>query len=292
MMRSGAISVRSGMFPEMKTTEPYSPSARANASANPVTAAGTRIGSSTWRNVCQRPAPSTAAASSSSASRSSSTGCTVRMTNGRPMNVSAIVTPSGREGGADPERLEEPADPAVLRVDGGEGDARDRRRQRERQVHERVDERSPREAVAREHPRDEDAEDDVHRGGDERGAEGEPVRRERPRRGDDAPGVGPGERARAERQRRERHEHDDAEVEDRDPGREAEPGEHPGERRVRGTGAASSRAADPVTACALPRRAGSGRRGDRTRSSPARASGPRAGPRRASRASCTARSRG
>ena len=40
MMSSGAISVRSGMFPEMKTTEPYSPSARANASANPVTAAG------------------------------------------------------------------------------------------------------------------------------------------------------------------------------------------------------------------------------------------------------------
>ena len=28
-------------------------------------------------------------------SRSSSTGCTVRTTNGRPMNVSAIVTPSG-----------------------------------------------------------------------------------------------------------------------------------------------------------------------------------------------------
>jgi hypothetical protein len=95
MMSRGAISVRSGMFPEMKTTEPYSPSARANASVNPVTAAGTRIGRRTWRKVCQRPAPSTAAASSTSASRSSSTGCTVRMTKGSPMKVSAIVTPSG-----------------------------------------------------------------------------------------------------------------------------------------------------------------------------------------------------
>ena len=42
MMSSGAISVRIGMLPEMKTTEPYSPSARANASVKPVTSAGQR----------------------------------------------------------------------------------------------------------------------------------------------------------------------------------------------------------------------------------------------------------
>ena len=40
MMRSGAISVRSGMFPEMNTTEPYSPTPRAKASAKPVASAG------------------------------------------------------------------------------------------------------------------------------------------------------------------------------------------------------------------------------------------------------------
>ena len=40
MMSSGAISVFIGMLPEMKTTEPYSPSARANASAKPVSSAG------------------------------------------------------------------------------------------------------------------------------------------------------------------------------------------------------------------------------------------------------------
>ena len=39
-MRTGAISVRKGMLPEMNTTEPYSPSERAKASAKPVTTAG------------------------------------------------------------------------------------------------------------------------------------------------------------------------------------------------------------------------------------------------------------
>ena len=40
MMSSGAISVLIGMLPEMKTTEPYSPSARAKARAKPVSSAG------------------------------------------------------------------------------------------------------------------------------------------------------------------------------------------------------------------------------------------------------------
>ena len=37
---SGVISVRIGMLPAMKITEPYSPTPRAKASANPVSAAG------------------------------------------------------------------------------------------------------------------------------------------------------------------------------------------------------------------------------------------------------------
>ena len=48
---NGAISVLPGMFPEMKTIEPYSPTARANASANPVSAAGRTAGKITRRNV-------------------------------------------------------------------------------------------------------------------------------------------------------------------------------------------------------------------------------------------------
>jgi hypothetical protein len=41
----------------MKITEPYSPTARAKASAKPVNSAGSRIGRITWRKVCQRCAP-------------------------------------------------------------------------------------------------------------------------------------------------------------------------------------------------------------------------------------------
>ena len=95
MMSSGVISDTIGMLPAMKMTDPYSPIARANASANPVSSAGVTIGKTTRRKLCQRDAPSVAAASSSSRGSSSSTGCTVRTTNGRPMNVSATSTPSG-----------------------------------------------------------------------------------------------------------------------------------------------------------------------------------------------------
>ena len=49
----------------------------------------------TRSTVCQRDAPSVAAASSIWTSISSSTGCTVRTTNGSPTNIIATVTPAG-----------------------------------------------------------------------------------------------------------------------------------------------------------------------------------------------------
>ena len=64
MISSGTTSVCIGMLPEMNTTEPYSPSARANASANPVSSAGISAGAITSMKVCKRLAPSVAAASS------------------------------------------------------------------------------------------------------------------------------------------------------------------------------------------------------------------------------------
>jgi hypothetical protein len=79
----------------MKMIEPYSPTARAKASAKPVRSVGSTLGSSTRVMVCQRLAPSVAAASSSSFSASSSTGCSVRTTNGRPMKVQATTMPTG-----------------------------------------------------------------------------------------------------------------------------------------------------------------------------------------------------
>src|SRR6185369_3997915 len=95
MISSDVISVRIGMLPEMKTTEPYSPRARANDRANPVRSAGITAGKITRQNVCQRVAPRLAAASSDSRSISSIAGCKVRTTNGSPMNVSAMMIPSG-----------------------------------------------------------------------------------------------------------------------------------------------------------------------------------------------------
>jgi hypothetical protein len=94
MMSNGTISVFIGMLPEMKTTEPYSPIARAKARANPVRRAGATVGRTTRRKVCERRAPRLAAASSTSTSRSSSTGWTVRTTNGRPMKTKATVIPN------------------------------------------------------------------------------------------------------------------------------------------------------------------------------------------------------
>jgi hypothetical protein len=95
MIRRGAISVRPGMLPEMNTTEPYSPMARANDSAKPVSQAGKRYGRMIRATTWTRLAPRLVAASSISGSRSWMTGCSVRTTNGSPMKMSAMVTPSG-----------------------------------------------------------------------------------------------------------------------------------------------------------------------------------------------------
>ena len=83
------------MLPAMKITDPYSPTARAKLSANPVSTAGHSAGSMTRAKACAAEAPSVAAACSTSRSRSSSTGCKVRTTNGKPMKVSATTIPRG-----------------------------------------------------------------------------------------------------------------------------------------------------------------------------------------------------
>ena len=94
-MTSGAISLLKGRLPAMKITEPYSPTARAKASAQPATSAGATVGSTSDRKRRPAPAPSVSAASSTSGSRSCSTGWTERTTNGSPTNAMAVNTPSG-----------------------------------------------------------------------------------------------------------------------------------------------------------------------------------------------------
>ena len=81
-----------GRLPLIRTTEPNSPTARANASATPERIPGSRFGNTIRRNVASRPAPSDEAASSISVSSSSSTGCTVRTTNGSVTKRSASST--------------------------------------------------------------------------------------------------------------------------------------------------------------------------------------------------------
>ena len=81
-----------GTLPEISTTEPNSPTARANASAAPESIAGVRFGRTIRRNTVQLEAPSEIAASSISRSSSISTGCTERTTNGSVTNSSAIST--------------------------------------------------------------------------------------------------------------------------------------------------------------------------------------------------------
>ena len=79
-----------GMLPQISTTEPNSPTARANASAAPETIAGQQVRQHDPAERSGSPlAPSDAAASSISGSSSISTGCTERTTNGSVTNSSA-----------------------------------------------------------------------------------------------------------------------------------------------------------------------------------------------------------
>src|ERR1039458_5446866 len=95
MISNGAISVFMGILPDIKTTEPYSPTARANAKENPVIQAGTREGKTTRLKVYHRLAPRLTAAFSISGSSDSKTGWRVRTTTRRPIKVTATLTPRG-----------------------------------------------------------------------------------------------------------------------------------------------------------------------------------------------------
>ena len=90
--RTDTTSVLKGRLPLSSTSEPYSEIARANESAAPAAIAGTRLGRMIRRKIVSRPAPREAAASSTSPSSSSSTGWTVRTTNGRVTKARARET--------------------------------------------------------------------------------------------------------------------------------------------------------------------------------------------------------
>ncbi len=214
------------MFPEMKTTEPYSPRARAKARAKPVSQAGAIAGRTTRRKVCS-------AARAQAGGRLLDLGVErLEHRLQRPHHEGQADEGQGHgdaersERDLEAERGEGPAEPAGLGVERGEGDARDGGGQGEGQVHERVHHAPPGEAVAHEHPGDHQAEDRVDEGGGERRAEGEAVGGEDARRGGGLPEGLPSERRSLEGERGQRDEHDQAEVEEREPEGQPEPGEH------------------------------------------------------------------
>ena len=143
--RSGCTEDRRGdlgpreLAAEISTTEPYSPIARANASAVPAAIAGRIVGSTIRRKTVSGPAPSERAASSTSRSIAISTGWTVRTTNGSVTNSSATTTPAALA-------VEHDADRAVGAVQGDHHQAGDDRRQRERHVDDELEQPLAREA--------------------------------------------------------------------------------------------------------------------------------------------------
>ena len=117
-----------------------------------------------------------------------------------------------RVGDFDSKRREPPAHPAVFRIDRRERNARHRRRQRERQIHQRVHETPAPELIAHQHPRDEQAEDQIRQRGEKRDAKAQAERRQRGRRGDRVPELRPRERRRLAERRRQRNEHDQPQI--------------------------------------------------------------------------------
>jgi hypothetical protein len=126
MMTSGAISVFIGMFPEMKTTEPYSQRPREGSARPPAgrrsaeehakedrarLAAAFDLGVEALEHGLQRPHHE----------RQADEGQGQR-------------DPQGREGDLHAQRLERSAEPAVRGVECRERDARDGGREREREV--------------------------------------------------------------------------------------------------------------------------------------------------------------
>ena len=111
-----------------RTRPPRAP----NASPTPARIAGRSFGRMIRRKIVHGLAPSDAAASSMSRSSAISTGCTARTTNGSVTNSSASSNRDARVGDVDPDRAARP-------VEREQHEAGDDRRQRERQVDQRVD---------------------------------------------------------------------------------------------------------------------------------------------------------
>ena len=170
------------MLLEMKTTEPYSPSARANASAKPVSSAG--------RQHRKNHAPENLPAVRAEA-RGGFLKFRIEIFEHRLHGADDERQADERErdenaelrvGNLDAQRREPCANPAVRRIQRRQRDARDGGRQRERQIHQRVHNLFSEKIVAHQNPRDDESENRIDERGEKRRAETQTIRRERRRR--------------------------------------------------------------------------------------------------------------
>ena len=120
-------------------------------------------GSVTRQNVCQAPAPSVAAACSCSSPISCSTGATSRTTNGIETKIVARTMPGTEKMIWMPVVGEPRPEPARAAVEQQQRETDHDRRDRERQVDQRVEQPLAGEAPAHERQRREHAEDGVER---------------------------------------------------------------------------------------------------------------------------------
>src|SRR3954447_19960884 len=134
MIRTGAISDTYGVFPAMKITDPYSPTARAKASVKPVRTAGTRGGKSAVQHRARAGGPERGR---------SLLELTIDLGNERlhGANRERQADKDQRDKDAQrrkcdlqAERRDEAPDPAIRGIERGEGDPGDRGRQRKGQV--------------------------------------------------------------------------------------------------------------------------------------------------------------
>ena len=153
---------------------PNSPSALAKHSTMPAMMPGRASGSVTVANTSKRFAPSVQDASSSLVSTASIESRIARTSSGKPITPQASAAPVQRNENTMPNvsARNAPITPRRPNADQQQVAGHDRR-QHQRQMHDAVEQRLAPEVLARQHPRDRDAERQRHDGRDDRDAQRE-----------------------------------------------------------------------------------------------------------------------
>ncbi len=220
----GAISETFGRFPAMKITDPYSPTARAKASAKPVS----KRREDRRQDHAGEGLP---AARAERGRRFLELGIKVEQHRlHRAHHERQADEDQGHQNAERGERnlhageREQPAEPAILGEQGRERNARDRRRQRKRNIDDRIEQPPPRKLVAHQRPGHDRAEDKIDRRRRERKAEAQFQRIQGAAARHDRPELRETQRRRLEKKPAERNENDQREPRQGQPERDPESG--------------------------------------------------------------------